>query len=148
MQDIAKFLRSQTFAIPAEVFAEIEFIEAMHHGIWGEFTLAKALLESSVPVMLSSTQSWSKQYLSAHHQGGLACIVASMRLQTAICAMPSRFETEKDRRASDYPYASHDWAGLALNMSMQGRHREAEDVLQSAPPSATYRATRCRSYLG
>ena len=39
----------------------------------------------------------------------------------------------KDRRASDYPYASYDWAGLALNKSMQGRHREAEDVLQSAP---------------
>ena len=70
LQDIAKFLRSQTFAIPAEVFAEIEFVEAMHHGIWGEFTLAKALLESSVPVMLSSTQSWSKQYMSATIRAG------------------------------------------------------------------------------
>jgi hypothetical protein len=105
----------------------------MHHGIWGEFTLAKALLESSVPVMLSSTQSWSKRYLSADHQGWLALYrgeheVADGHLRHAI-----ELRARKDGQANDYPYASYDWAGLALNMSMQGRHREAEDVLQSAP---------------
>jgi tetratricopeptide (TPR) repeat protein len=133
LQDIAKFLRSQTFAIPAEVLAEIEFVEAMHHGIWGEFALAKALHESSISVMLSSTQSWSKQYMSAHHQGWLALYrgeheVADGHLRHAI-----ELRARKDGQANDYPYASYDWAGLALNMSMQGRHREAEDVLQSAP---------------
>ena len=34
---------------------------------------------------------------------------------------------------STFPFAAIDWAWLAINKSMQGRHQEAEDILANAP---------------
>ena len=46
LENTSTFLTSQASAIPPEVFAEIEFRTAWAHVDWGEYDLAKPLLES------------------------------------------------------------------------------------------------------
>jgi tetratricopeptide (TPR) repeat protein len=131
LEEVSTFLRAQGSAIPAEVLADVEFRTATAHVDWGEYALAKPLLDSSVAALLSSTQNQLKQYFVAAYQGQCAMYVGDHEVADGY--MRQAIDLRNRMGQANFPFAAQDWALLALNKSMQGRHREAEDILRSAP---------------
>ena len=81
--------------------------------------------------MLSSTQSLLKQYFIATYQGWCAMYVGDHEVADGY--IRQAIDVRNKMGQANFPFAADDWAGLALNKSMQGRHREAEDLLLNAP---------------
>jgi serine/threonine-protein kinase len=129
--EVSTFLRSQASAIPPEVLAEVEFRTATAHVDWGEYELAKPLLDSSVAALLNSTQSLVKQYYIATYRGWCAMYLGDH--EVADRYIRQEIDLRNRMGQANFPLTAMDWAGLALNKSMQGRHREAEDILRSVP---------------
>ena len=68
LDGVSAYLRSRASSIPAEVLAEVDYYRARAYLEWGEYGLARPLLESSAAVLLRSRQSltWQARLASVH----------------------------------------------------------------------------------
>ena len=127
----ATFLHSQASVIPPELLAYFDFARAKAYVYRGEHALAKPLLDASSPLLLNSTQSLAMQW-----EVGTALGFNSMSLGDHAAAdrfFRQMFEARVKRGRGSLPFAANDWAFIALNLSMQGRHSEAQAFLLKAP---------------
>lgn len=131
LDEVSGFLKSQSSAIPIDVLAEIDFRRGWVHLRYGEYALAEPLIQSSAQVLLESTQSlFDKLWVTA------ALGVLKMHLGDHGAAELLLREARNIRSRmgqADSPFAVTDWMWIAINLSMQGRHLQAEELLAAAP---------------
>jgi tetratricopeptide (TPR) repeat protein len=131
LDGVSAYLRSRASSIPAEVLAEVDYYRARAYVEWGEYSLARPLLESSAAVLLRSTQSLSWQARLATVRGW--CAMHLGEHETADGFLREGLDAETRLGRGNHPITASKWGLIAVNLSMQGRHREAEAVLSKAP---------------
>ena len=134
LDNVSGFLQSRASLVPVEVMAEVDYHRARIDLEWGDCNRAKSLLESSAPVLLASKQSLFWQLRLAAFQGWCAMYLGEH--EAADRFFREALDVDKRMGRIDQPGAVYEWTSLAINLSMQGRYREAEAVLLSAPPYA------------
>jgi eukaryotic-like serine/threonine-protein kinase len=131
LEDVRAFLRLQSSAVPAEVLAEVDLAIGNAHHNYGEVAQAEPLIDASVQILRTSSQSLRSQFkvaaLSAFLKIDLGDHEAADRL------LRERMEVRRKAGRGHLPHAAFDWVYIALNLHMQGRHQEAEAFLSTAP---------------
>jgi serine/threonine protein kinase/tetratricopeptide (TPR) repeat protein len=131
LDDVSQFLRSRASSLPAEVLAEVEVYRADASCYWGEMAFAKPLLETNGPLVLQSKRSLRAQAFILPALVG--CAMGLGDHDAADRYARQLMETQVKMGAGSVPWAAWHWWAVAINLSMQGRHAEAEDLLLSAP---------------
>jgi tetratricopeptide (TPR) repeat protein len=122
-------------AVPVEVLADIDFYRAIVLVAWGDFALAKPLLESSSPIILRSTQSLLRQFRVAAVNSECAIFMGDHKAAERF--LQQRADARMQMGTPDSPPSVYDWSLTALNLHMQGRHQEAHSVLLQTPSFAS-----------
>ena len=131
LDDVSEFLRSRASWLPPEVLAEVEVYRADASCYWGEMALAKQLLETNGPLVLQSKRSLRAQAFILPALVG--CAMGFGDHDAADRYARQLMETQIKMGAGSVPWAAGHWWAIAINLSMQGRHHEAEDLLLKAP---------------
>jgi len=130
LEEISAFLRANAAVIPPEAIAWNDFERARVLLFWGEYAKAKPLLDSSASVLLD-TQSLSRRWLLVAVLGKAAMYLGEH--ETADRWLRQRIEIRTKVGQGNHPWAAVDWQEYARNLSMWGRHGDAEAVLAAAP---------------
>ena len=145
LDEALDFLKLQSHAVPVEVIAEVEFEKGVHRrelrrvrgrGAFGRVERAS--------VLRASSQSLSTQM-------GIASTIGILRMglgdhEGADRAFRERMEFRVKMGQGNTPFAAYDWWLVARNLSMQGRHAEAEAFLTSAPSFGNETGDRTSTY--
>jgi tetratricopeptide (TPR) repeat protein len=131
LEKASDFLKLQSAAVPAEVLAEVDFERGDAYLGYGEYSLAKPLIELSTPILRASSQNLSYQMWFSSSNGRLSMGLGDH--DEADRSLRERMEFRIKMGEGDSPFAAGDWWWIARNMSMQGRHAEAADFLSKAP---------------
>jgi len=131
LEEATKFLRSPTSGAPPESIALLDFHWAEVYARAGEYELAKPLVERSAVVLRQATQSVSNEADIVLTLGICAMYLGDQPLADQLLrqALAFRFAAGD----ADQPGADFVWAQVAINLSLAGRHREAEEFLSQAP---------------
>jgi tetratricopeptide (TPR) repeat protein len=126
------------------VLADVELGKGYIAANYGEYGIAEPLVESNAPVLLASSQSLSTRM-------GIASTVGILRMglgnhEGADRAFRERLAFRVEMGQGDSPFAAYDWWLIARNLSMQGRHAEAEAFLTSAPSFGNETGDRTSNY--
>jgi tetratricopeptide (TPR) repeat protein len=130
LEEISSFLRANAAVIPPEVLAWNDFQRARILTRWGEYAKAKPLLDSSASVLLD-TQSLSRRWRLVTVLGQAAMYLGEH--ETADRWLRQRIEIRTKMGGGSHPWAAVDWQRYSENLSMWGRHGDAEAVLAAAP---------------
>jgi eukaryotic-like serine/threonine-protein kinase len=131
LEEVSAFLKVQSSAVPIEVLADVDLAKGQAYLTYDEYELAEPLIDSSEPILRASSQSLVDLIDLASFAGrckmGLGDHAAADRL------FRERMDIRDKMGESHVAVAAFDWYWIALNLSMQGRHREAEAFLSRAP---------------
>ncbi len=131
LEEVSSFLKIQSSAVPVEVLADVDLAKGQAYLTNDEYALAEPLIDSSEPILRASSQSLVELLDLASFAGrckmGLGDHAAADRL------FRERMDIRNKMGESHVAVAAFDWYYIALNLSMQGRHREAEAFLSKAP---------------
>jgi serine/threonine-protein kinase len=130
LEEISSFLRANAAVIPPEAIAWNDFQRARILTRWGEYTKARPLLDSSASVLLD-TQSLSRRWRIVAILGDAAMTLGEHK--TADRWLRECIEIRTKMGRGSHPWAAWDWAFYVQNLSMWGRHGDAEAVLAGAP---------------
>ena len=131
MEEAYAFLKLQSSAIPAEALAEVEFAMGAAHLAYGDYALAEPLIDSSAPMLKASNQRLGVQAMVAAVVGDLKMGLGDH--EAADHSLRELLDIRGKMGHADLPFAAMHWMNVALNLSMQGRHQEAEAFLSKAP---------------
>lgn len=124
-------LSAVTSIIPREALAALQVRRAAVLSTVGDYEKAKLLLQDSAPIVRASPWSFRSLFLLAATEAEVAMHVGEH--EAAAKSLNERFAIRKELGEGDFAFAAYDWVYIAINLSMQGRHKEAEDFLASAP---------------
>jgi len=131
LDEVSRFLRSTSSGAPPESLAEFDFMRARALMIRGDYESACPLAEASKALVLEGTQSMYKEFLLATPLGDCAMNLGD---HEAADKYFRRALTLRNEMGGDHhPWAAIQWADIAFNLSMLGRHEEAEAFLGGAP---------------
>lgn len=128
---ISSRLKQIAIIVPNEVSAEIDFHKASAHATFGNYAQAHLLIQSSAPVLRASMQSFSTLFPVAAVAGEVAMHLGEH--DAADRYLRERMDLRIKHGSGSKPFAAFDWAFVAINLSMQGRHSDADSFLSKAP---------------
>jgi hypothetical protein len=131
LNKVFQYLQLQSAALPAEVLADIEFSIGTAHVMHGEYELAEPLVDSSVLILRTSSQSMYDKFMFASIVGMLKMAIGDH--ETADRNLRERMDNRIQSGEGNSPFAAIDWSFIASNLMMQGRYQEAEAFLLRAP---------------
>ena len=130
LEEVSAFLKVQSSAVPIEVLADVDLAKAQAYVTYDEYALAEPLIDSSESILRASSQSledlWQLASFAGRCKMGLGDHAAADRF------FRERMDIRNRMGQSHVAFAAFDWHWIALNLSMQGRHREAEAFLSKA----------------
>ena len=131
LEEVSAFLKVQSSAVPIEVLADVDLAKGQAYVTYDEYALAEPLLDSSEPILRDSSQSledlWELASFAGRCKMGLGDHAAADGL------FRERMDIRNKMGESHVAFAAFDWYWIAINLSMQGRHREAAAFLSKAP---------------
>lgn len=131
LDEVSQFLRSTNSVAPPESLAEFDFIRARALMIRGDYESACPLAEASKALVLEGTQSMYKEFLLTTPLGDCAMNLGSHDVADKYFRRALTMRNEMG--AGLHPWGAIQWADIAFNLSMAGRHQEAEAFLGGAP---------------
>ena len=139
LDEVSQFLRSTSSGAPPESLAEFDFMRARALMIRGDYESACPLAEASKALVLEGTQSMYKEFLLTTPLGDCAMNLGSHDAADKYFRRALMLRNEMG--GDHHPWAAIQWADIAFNLSMAGRHQEAEAFLGGAPKFETGQGT-------
>ena len=122
--------------LPAEVRAKLDWALGSTHLSHGELDLAGPLLDSAGPLLMTATDHAFTQLAITQTLGTYAMLRG--RHEKAEALFRQTLQLRQRYGQSMRQWAANDWALLAINFTMQGKSREARQLLARAPEFGAY----------
>jgi tetratricopeptide (TPR) repeat protein len=144
LEEASQFLRAPASGAPPESLAALDFMRAWALMTRGDYESAGPLAQASAPTMLQATQSLGKEFSVSAVLGECARNLGDH--ESADKHLRRALELRLQMGTGNHPFAAVDWANAANNLSMAGRHQEAEALLARAPNFENLQGSTLSSY--
>ena len=125
------FLGSGLSMIPASVLAQVDYDLGRVDARWGSLTDAEHLIKSSAPAVEASSDNPYVQWDLLFTQGDIE--MKTGRHEAADAHFREILKLSRTTPSANIPFAAYEWVPVALNLTMAGKCREAQEFLGSAP---------------
>jgi tetratricopeptide (TPR) repeat protein len=124
-------LASAGLPVPPWYLLQIDFMRAQTEGLKGNVVAGWQLMEAIEPSVRQAESNLTDRLALAAALGGAAMSVG--RHELAESSIREWMALRRQRGQGNSPWAAQEHYRLALNLTMQGRTKEAEEVLDEAP---------------